>query len=111
MCDTQNLQPVEVVDPEVDEGSGIPPAEKVDPEEEVSNPPTEESLDAGETMQDSPEEAKREQENKAEGELSQTTAPDHSNELTPPLVSIRKGTVQVQCLAKVFTPLGIFPIL
>uniref|UniRef100_A0A8C8LR66 Dynein heavy chain 5, axonemal-like n=1 Tax=Oncorhynchus tshawytscha TaxID=74940 RepID=A0A8C8LR66_ONCTS len=90
MCDTQNLQPVEVVDPEVDEGSGIPPAEKVDPEEEVSNPPTEESLDAGETMQDSPEGAKREPENKAEGELSQTTAPDHSNELKPPLVSIRK---------------------
>ncbi|KAM9416983.1 dynein axonemal heavy chain 5 isoform 1-T1 [Salvelinus alpinus] len=90
MCDTQNLQPVEVVDPEVDEGSGIPPAEKVDPGEEVSNPPTEESLDSGETMQDSPEEAKREPENKAEGELSQTTAPDHSNELKPPLVSIRK---------------------
>ncbi|CAB1349768.1 unnamed protein product [Coregonus sp. 'balchen'] len=90
MCDSESLQPDEVVDPEVVEGSSIPPAEKVDPGEEVSNPPPEESLDAGETMQDSSEEAKREPENKTEGELSQTTAPDHSNELKPPLVSIRK---------------------
>ncbi|KAJ8010647.1 hypothetical protein DPEC_G00077260 [Dallia pectoralis] len=88
MCDSESVRPEESVVPEMEQVLDSHEEKKVEPEGVASIPPPEESANAEEMI---PEEAVRKPERGTEGELSQTTAHNYSNDLKPPLVSLQKG--------------------